>query len=353
MALPMKFEQLRQDVFSNPNNNWRIMLDSELLNLPNCFDAPIKAGQKLFLFNNINNINVHDNRYADEWTGKISPCKAFRQLLSNESIVIAPGAYNALTARLAENQGFKCIHVGGNGISCSLLGMPDMGFLSLSQILDVIRGITGAVRIPVIADADTGYGNEKNVWYTVKEFERAGVAGIHIEDQVYPKRCGYMAGKQVISIQDMVKKIRAAKQAATDPDFYVIARTDAIEPMGFKEAVTRGRCYLEAGADMIFVSAPENEAQLRQLPELIPGPLMINMAETGTNKLYTAQELQQMGYKMVTYSVSALLATAFSVNSIFMELSTHGTTKHLQEKLYGFKDLQELLMQSKEMPQEV
>jgi len=282
-----------------------------------------------------------------------SPGKLFRQILEQEEIVVAPGAYNALTARLAEDQGFKCIHVGGSGISSSILGLPDMGFASMSQNLDIIRGITGAVRIPVIADADTGYGNEKNVWNTTQEFERAGVAGIHIEDQVMPKRCGFMKGKQVISTQDMIRKIQSAKQAAIDKDFYLIARTDAIAPFGFEEAVIRARNYLEAGADMVLIDAPRNESQITQLPKLIEGPLMVNMAESGTQHLYTVQELKKMGYKMVIYPITALLATATAVKNIYEELFNKGTNKHLQDKLYSLKELELLLKQSKGMPKEV
>lgn len=352
MRLPREYEELKKEIVEGPGNTgWSLMLEGELLDPQTDLDCPVQAGQKLYIFCHMQPDEI---TRGETWPGSsVSPGKAFRQLLDREPIVVAPGAYNALTARLAETHGFRCVHVGGNGISSTFLGLPDLDFATRTEILAVVSRIAAAVRIPVIADADTGYGNQQNVWHTVTEFEQAGVAGIHLEDQEAPKRCGFMEGKQVIPREEMVKKIRAARQAASDPDFFLIARTDAVAPLGFEEAVARARCYLEAGAEMIFVDAPETEDQIQKLPELVDGPLLINMAETGKGPLYTVRELQQMGYQMVIYPITALLATVATVNEVFQELARCGTTRHLQGRLYGFKDLQRLLEGSKWMPKEV
>ena len=182
--------------------------------------------------------------------------RQFVEMLEKEDIIIAPGCYDALSARIVEATGHNCVYMTGFGTSASLLGLPDMGFITMPEIIDNARRIAGAVNIPVIADADTGYGNPLNVYRTVKEYERSGVAAIHIEDQTFPKRCGHLEGKEVVDPEEMVQKIKAACDARTDDDFKIIARTDARAVMGLDDAIVRARKYYKAGADIIFVESP-------------------------------------------------------------------------------------------------
>jgi 2-methylisocitrate lyase-like PEP mutase family enzyme len=186
-------------------------------------------------------------------------------MLSRPGTVTAPGAYDALSARIVEAAGFPAVYMTGYGSSAALLGQPDVGLLSMAEMVENARRIVQAVSVPVIADADTGYGNALNVARTLRAYEAAGVAGIHIEDQVAPKKCGHMAGKQVIPAEEMVQKLRAAVEARRDPDFLIIARTDARAVNGLADALMRGECYRDAGADMLFVEAPESEAEVEQI----------------------------------------------------------------------------------------
>lgn len=346
-ALPEKYEKIKADILNNSNSTgWSLLLNGELLDPLRDLDRPVKSGHKIYCFSHLDVEEAADQN-MDDSKETASPGKRFRSLLLSEEIVVAPGVYNAITALLAEQQGFQCLHTGGHGISATLLGLPDLDFITRTEILNIVKHITCAVKVPVIADADTGYGNEKNVWHTVKEFERAGVAGIHLEDQQFPKRCGFMEGKEVLETQDMFKKIRAARRAADDPDFYIIARTDALAPFGFDEVVTRAKYYMEAGADMIFVNALENQEQFENLPHLVQAPFLVNMAETDKGPAYTAKELGLMGYKMVIYPLSALLVTLTSVEAVFKELAQTGTTRHLADKMFGFAKLQQLLKKNR------
>src|SRR5579875_3465951 len=194
-----------------------------------------------------------------------------RSLLAGSDLIIAPGAYDGLSARLIAHSGFPAVYMTGFGTSASVLGMPDVGLLTMSEMVSraaALAAVTGEV--PLIADADTGYGNPLNVRRTVREYERAGVAGLHLEDQVWPKKCGHMEGKQVIPMEEMVQKVRAAVEAREDPDFVIIARTDAAAVLGFEEALRRGRAYREAGADVIFIEAPRTLEELRAIVQAFP-----------------------------------------------------------------------------------
>lgn len=266
-----------------------------------------------------------------------SPGNVFRDLLKGPDILIAPGAPNAFTARIIEQAGFKAVYLTGSGAAMDLLGMPDLGFLTMTEMVSHARNIVQATSLPVIADADTGYGNALNVMRTVREYERAGVAGLHIEDQVAPKRCGHFAGKEVISRGEMIGKIEAALDARSDPDFFIIARTDARAVLGLDEAIERGCAYKQAGADMIFVDAPESEEELRIIARSIPGPLMANMSEGGKTPLLSARELQDLGYRLVIYPGSAARAAAKAIQDLMASLKREGTTRKFLDRMVSFE----------------
>jgi 2-methylisocitrate lyase-like PEP mutase family enzyme len=210
--------------------------------------------------------------------------RRLRELLSGAEPVLAPGAYDALSARLIEAAGFPCVYMTGFGTAAAMLGRPDIGLLTGTEMVDNARRITGAVAVPVVADADTGYGSPLNVIRTVLDFERAGVAGIHLEDQMMPKRCGHLSGKVLVSQDDMAAKVRAAVAARTDADFVVIARTDARAVEGMDGALRRASAYLDAGADVLFVEAPETEAEIERVAAEFAGvPLLFNWASWGSD----------------------------------------------------------------------
>jgi carboxyvinyl-carboxyphosphonate phosphorylmutase len=256
-----------------------------------------------------------------------------RNLLKSGRIVAAPGAYNALTAKIVELVGFDAVYVTGYGTSLTLLGEPDIGFVSRPEMVGTARNIVNAVSIPVVSDADTGYGNALNVRRTVREFENVGVAAIHIEDQVWPKRCGHVAGKMVVSREEMVGKIRAACDARVDEDFVIIARTDAIAVEGFEAAIERGRAYVEAGADMLFFDAPTSREQLEQIAGTFDVPLLVNMAEGGRTPQFTIQELGEMGFSLVIFPGTTLAATIEACFSILNELKEKGTAMEQIKKM--------------------
>ncbi len=221
-----------------------------------------------------------------------------RELIARPDIVVAPGAYDGLTAMLVEGAGFPAAYMTGAGVSASF-ALPDYGLLGLAEMAGRAGMLAGAVSIPVIADADTGYGNELNVTRTVREYETRGVAGLHIEDQVSPKRCGHLEGKEVVSREEFVSKIRAAVSARRDPDFLVIARTDARAVIGLDEAVARANAALEAGADMAFVEAARTAEEAASIPGLVCGPCLLNMVYGGLTPVFDARQAQAMGYKLV------------------------------------------------------
>ena len=215
--------------------------------------------------------------------------------------------------------------------------MPDLGFLTMTEMVAHARNIVQATRLPVIADADTGYGNALNVMRTIREYEKAGVAGVHIEDQVAPKRCGHFAGKEVISREEMIGKIKAALDAREDPSLVIIARTDARAVLGLEGAIERGIAYSQAGADMIFVDAPESTDELRMIAKSIPAPVMANMSEGGKTPLLGATELEEMGYRLVIYPRSAAGAAAKAIQDLMAVLKQDGTTKNFLDRIVSFE----------------
>jgi 2-methylisocitrate lyase-like PEP mutase family enzyme len=233
--------------------------------------------------------------------------KKLKKLLERKKLIVAPGAYNALTAKLIEGTGFEALYMTGYGTAASMLGVPDIGLLTMTEMLSNVRAIADAVEIPLIADADTGYGNAINVIRTVREYEKAGAAALHIEDQVWPKRCGHMAGKQVIAKEDMAAKVRAATENRNSADFLIIARTDALAVEGWEPTIERAHAYVEAGADILFIEAPETEEQMERIPKLFAVPCLINIAPR--TPLLSVERLEQMGYAIAIYPGICLAAT--------------------------------------------
>jgi carboxyvinyl-carboxyphosphonate phosphorylmutase len=227
-----------------------------------------------------------------------------RTLLRRDGMVVAPGAYDCITARLIEQAGFAAVYMTGAGTAASL-GYPDFGLVTMSEMVANAGRIAGAVDVPVVADADTGYGNELNVFRTVREFERSGVSAIHIEDQEFPKKCGHLEGKEIVSPENYLAKIRAAVAARSDPDFTIIARTDARAVAGFDEAISRANAALAAGADMAFVEAPQTSQEVAAVPCLVDGPCLLNMVRGGKTPDLDLREAERMGYKLAI--VPALL----------------------------------------------
>jgi carboxyvinyl-carboxyphosphonate phosphorylmutase len=249
-----------------------------------------------------------------------------RELLGSGELIVAPGAFDPLAARLVEEAGFPAVYMTGFGTSAALLGRPDVGLLTMTEMADNAGRIAACVDIPVIADADTGYGNPLNVIRTVGAYEAAGVAGIHIEDQVAPKKCGHMEGKQVIAAAEMAQKVRAAVEARTDPDFVIIARTDARAVEGLERALDRARLYRQAGADVLFIEAVVTEEEAAEAVRAFPGvPLLFNWAEGGKTPPVSLARLRELGYRIVIFPISTLLAATAAMRGILREIAAAGT----------------------------
>jgi len=270
---------------------------------------------------------------------KINGPRKLRELMEKKDIILAPGAYDALSARIIEAVGFDVVYMTGFGTAASLLGYPDVGLLTMSEMVDNARRIVEAVNIPVIADADTGYGNPINVIRTVQAYEDAGVAGIHIEDQVFPKKCGHITGKQVIPKEDMVEKVAAAKDAKRNKDFLIIARTDAIAVEGIESAIERAKEYYRAGADMIFVEAPESMEQIRLIARELKGiPLLFNWAEGGKTPPVDLNTLRELGFKIVIFPISALLSATKAIMKVLESIKKDGTPINVMGELFPFNE---------------
>ncbi|MDT7862461.1 MAG: isocitrate lyase/PEP mutase family protein [Saccharolobus sp.] len=270
---------------------------------------------------------------------KINGPKKLRELMDKKDIILAPGAYDALSARIVEAVGFDAVYMTGFGTAASLLGYPDVGLVTMNEMVDNARRIVEAVNIPVIADADTGYGNPINVIRTVQAYEDAGVAGIHIEDQVFPKKCGHITGKQVVPKDDMVEKIAAARDAKRNKDFLIIARTDAIAVEGIESAIERAKEYYKAGADMIFVEAPENMEHIRLIARELKGiPLLFNWAEGGKTPPVDLNTLRELGFKIVIFPISTLLSATKAMIRVLETIKKDGTPINVMSELFPFKE---------------
>ncbi|CDZ76461.1 2,3-dimethylmalate lyase [Legionella massiliensis] len=267
--------------------------------------------------------------------------KLLRSLFADE-LVTAPGVFDGLSAKLATQEGFKAIYASGGAIARST-GRPDIGLLSLTEVAQRMQEIANATHLPVIADADTGFGNELNTVRTVQEFEQAGVAAIHLEDQTFPKRCGHLSGKTLIPKEEMGIKIRTAIKARSQTDFLIIARTDAIAVEGFSSAIERAKYYLEAGADMIFVEAPETVEQIEKIATLITEPKVINMFYGGKTPLVSSEELRQMGYSIAIIPSDLQRAAMKAMQQTLKAIQIHGDSSSVANTLLSFKEREEII----------
>jgi 2,3-dimethylmalate lyase len=267
-----------------------------------------------------------------------------RELLNSGQTVVAPGAFDPLAARLVEEAGFAAVYMTGFGTSAALLGRPDVGLLTMTEMADSAGRIAACVDIPLIADADTGYGNPLNVIRTVGAYEAAGVAGLHIEDQVAPKKCGHMEGKQVIGADEMAQKVRAAVDARTDPDFVIIARTDARAVEGLDSALDRARRYRDAGADVLFIEALVSEAEIEAAAAAFPDvPLLFNWAEGGKTPPVSLGRLTELGYRIVIFPIGTLLAATAAMRRILQEIAAAGTPASLLGELPTFGEFTDFI----------
>ncbi|MFD0824371.1 isocitrate lyase/PEP mutase family protein [Neobacillus sp. M.A.Huq-85] len=269
--------------------------------------------------------------------------KKFKERVSQTGIIIAPGAYDSLTSVLIEQAGFEALYMTGGGISYTTLGKPDIGLMTASEMATRASYICDSVQIPVIADADTGYGNYLNVMRTVRDFERAGISAIQLEDQDFPKRCGHLRDKNVIPLSEMIGKIKAAVDTRVDENLLIIARTDSRAINGLHEAIERAQCYAEAGADIIFVEALENKDEFSTITNYIQMPLLANMVEGGKSPLMSASELDSMGYKIVIFPNSVTRVVAKAAQDLFHELKETGTTAGMKDQMLNFSQLNQLL----------
>lgn len=260
-----------------------------------------------------------------------------RRLLKGDRIVVAPGVYDGLSARLVRRAGFDAAYATGGGIARSM-GYPDLGLLAMSEVIERLAGIVEHASIPVIADADTGYGNALNVRRAVHEFERAGVAGLHLEDQVFPKRCGHYEDKSVIPPEEMAQKLRAARDAARDDDLVLIARTDALAIEGLDRAIERAQIYTEAGADVIFVEAPVDEVQIEAIARRVAAPTLINMFEGGKTPLVPLARLEQLGYRIVIIPSDLQRAAIRAMDDVLAAIRRDGNSRAVSDRMASFAE---------------
>lgn len=265
-----------------------------------------------------------------------------KELILRPEILAMPGAHDALSARIIEQAGFKAVSIGGAGCSICALGKPDVGLLTLTEMTTHARNIVDAVGVPVFADGDTGHGNVTNVIRTTREFEKAGVAGFFIEDQVFPKRCGHTAGKQVIPAEEMIPKIKAAVDTRVDEDLVIMARTDALAIHGIEEAIERANRYREAGADMIFVEAPTTREEMIRINKEIDAPTMAIQIEQGRTPICTIKELEEMGFNAVVYPGTSFFVAAFAIRKAMRELYEKGVTTGCVDEMILFDELNRL-----------
>jgi 2-methylisocitrate lyase-like PEP mutase family enzyme len=264
--------------------------------------------------------------------------------IDRAGVVLLPGCHDALSARLLARAGAAAGFISGYGVSASLLGHPDVGLLTASELVEAARRLCAAAApVPLLADADTGGGGPLNVQRTVRELMAAGAAGCILEDQHWPKRCGHMAGKQVVPVEEHVQKIRAARDAVGDADFVIVARTDARAVAGLEQALARANAYADAGADATFVEAPESDEELAAIGARTPGWRVANMIEGGRTPLHSPSELGQLGFQLVLVPVAPVYAAAHALQELYAQLAEHGTTQGLQDRLCSFAEFNELM----------
>jgi 2-methylisocitrate lyase-like PEP mutase family enzyme len=268
----------------------------------------------------------------------MSPRQTLKKLLQRDKLLVAPGCFDGLSARLVQEAGYEAAYLSGGAVARSM-GIPDIGLVSMSEAIERAVQVVSVVNIPVIADADTGYGNAVNLVRTVREFERVGVAAIHIEDQITPKRCGHLDGKEVIALAEMEAKLKAALAARTDPDFVIIARTDARGVNGFDDAIERARVFAKVGVDAIFVEAPQSEEELAEIPRRLPGvPLLVNVFKGGKTPMLPMERLEKMGYRIAIYPSETQRAAIHAMRNALATLKREGTTESIDATLTTFKE---------------
>ena len=275
--------------------------------------------------------------------GLMEKAKLVRRYLTEKGQLVMPGVFDALSAKIAARAGFEVIFITGYSLSATLLGEPDFGLLTQTEVVTAAQRICSVVDTPVIVDADTGYGNAINVIRTVHDLIRAGAAGMFLEDQIWPKRCGHMKGKQVIPLDEQLKKLRAAIEARSDHDFYIVARTDSRQALGLTEAIARGIAFKEAGADAVFVEAPENKGEMKEIASHVPGPLVANMLERGVTPLMDPQELKELGFDLIVWPLAPLYSIAKSLTDVYATLRRDGSTTKILDRLMPFDDFNEIV----------
>ena len=266
-----------------------------------------------------------------------------RQLIEQPEIIVAPGAYDCLTAKIIQQAGFPAVYMTGAGTSVARYGFPDLALASMTEMISNAADITASVSVPVIADADTGYGGLLNVGRTVRKYEQSGVAAIHIEDQEFPKRCGHLDDKRVIPTEDMIPKIKEAVEARTDKDFLIIVRTDALAVTGWADTMDRCHRYIDAGADVLFVEALRSAEDAQRAVESLPVPLLYNFVETGKSPLLSASDLERIGFKIVIFPASNLLLVTATIQKLMAELKEKGTTIGMMEQMVSLQECFELM----------
>jgi methylisocitrate lyase len=276
-------------------------------------------------------------------TSPPSGAARLRQLLEGDTLIQAPGVFNPLLAKLVERVGFPAVYVSGAGLSNAMLALPDVGLLSMTEVVAMAGKIAHATRLPTICDADTGYGGPAMIRRAVEEFIRAGIAGIHIEDQVADKKCGHLPGKQLVSTEEMQDRIAAAATAKTDSDFVLIARTDSRAGEGFDSSLTRSKAYLEAGADAIFPEALESAEEFRRFAAEVGAPILANMTEFGKSPLLSAKELQEAGVRIAIYPQSILRSMMKSAEELLTMIQSSGSQSEFLERMQTRKELYDLL----------
>ena len=270
--------------------------------------------------------------------------KSITKLLKDKSKpLVIPGVYDAIGAKIVEKVGFEAMFQTGYGTSATLFGMPDYGFIGSTETVDNARRICRAVSVPVIVDADTGYGNALSVWKLVQELESAGASGIFLEDQRWPKRCGHMQGKEVVPIDEYAEKLQAALDARSNKNFIIVARTDARATEGLDKAIERGLYYKKVGADVIFVEAPKTIQEMKKIGSAIDAPLVANMIEGGATPISSETKLHEMGFKIILYPLSVLFSNTYATLQILRELKRSGTTRKLNKKLVNFDQFNDLV----------
>jgi 2-methylisocitrate lyase-like PEP mutase family enzyme len=268
----------------------------------------------------------------------MNPRQLLKKLLQRDKLLVAPGCFDGLSARLVEEAGFEAAYLSGGAVARSM-GIPDIGLVTMSEAIERAAQVVSAIKIPIIADADTGYGNAVNLVRTVREFERVGVAAIHIEDQVTPKRCGHLDGKEVVPLPEIEQKIAAALATRTDPDFCIIARTDARAVNGMDDAIERARIFARLGVDAIFVEAPQSEEELAEIPRRLPGvPLLVNVFKGGKTPMLPMERLEKMGYRIAIYPSETQRAAIHAMRNALATLKRDGTTESIDASLTTFKE---------------